>query len=138
MKALEHQSQNADSEALLEFFNGELYRYRDKDGDRESAVEAYEQAIGAGTPPTELYRSLGLVLWDLKDHSKAVEAFTQYLSKAPDADDQEMIMSYINELTMGKNEKTIHFYFPNLCRNCVHAILPLGTEAHLNWGRVQR
>jgi regulator of sirC expression with transglutaminase-like and TPR domain len=102
MKALEHQSQNADSEALLEFFNGELYRYRDKDGDRESAVEAYEQAIGAGTPPTELYRSLGLILWDLKDHSKAVEAFTQYLSKAPDADDQEMIMSYINELTMGK------------------------------------
>lgn len=82
----------------LYYFQGELYRLRDEDGDEDKAVEAYRQAVAYEDAPPETYRSLGLALWSLDQTREARESFEQYLERAPDAEDRLMIESHIEEL----------------------------------------
>ncbi len=87
--------------ALLNYHHGEFYRLRDKDGDGEQAVEAYEKAMALGDAPPESHRSLGLVHWSMDRPGAARESFERYLRIQPKASDKAMIESYIEELKEG-------------------------------------
>jgi len=82
----------------LRFFQGELYRLRQKDGDEARAVEAYEQALAAGDAPPETNRALGLVWMRRGDRERARAAFHRYVTDAPAAEDRAMIDSYLEQL----------------------------------------
>jgi beta-barrel assembly-enhancing protease len=83
----------------LLFYEGEVYRLRDADGDRPKARAAYERAIGAGTPteaaPPEAWRGLGMLAQRDGDKAAARAAFERYLQLKPDASDREIVRSYL-------------------------------------------
>jgi len=82
----------------LFFFQGEAYRRRDNDGDLQRARDCYERAIAAATPFPAAYRGLGLVAMKQGDTAAARAAFTEYLARAPEADDRAMIQFYLQSL----------------------------------------
>lgn len=85
----------------LYFFQGELYRLRNEDGDLDKAMEAYRKAEDGDGPPPELYRSMGLLYVKKGEKERAREAFNQYLALKPDADDREMILLMMEPPMMG-------------------------------------
>lgn len=102
MKVLLRQMMEAEpNSTILNYYHGEFYRLRDKDGDGEQAVEAYEKAMALGDAPPESHRSLGLVQWSMDRPGAARESFERYLRIHPDASDKAMIESYIAELKEG-------------------------------------
>ena len=84
--------------AELHFFLGELYRLRGEKEDCENACSEYQKALELGDPPSEIYRSLGVVCLRMGKTEEAREAFEEYLSANPDASDRQIIESYINRL----------------------------------------
>lgn len=82
----------------LYFFQGELYRLRDEEGENEKAIVAYRKALDEGNPPAEIYRSMGLVLSRTGDAPEARQAYKEYLRVRPDAEDRKMVEWYISEL----------------------------------------
>jgi len=82
----------------LYFFQGELHRLRNGDGDIPKAISAYEEALSQPGAPPETQRSLGLLYWKMKRNQQAAAAFKGYLDAAPAAPDAEMIRAYIEEL----------------------------------------
>jgi predicted Zn-dependent protease len=77
--------------AEIKFFQGELYRLRDKDNDLNEALKSYQQALDAGSPPPEIHRSLGLVYGKLDQPKESRAAYRRYLELVPDAPDHMMI-----------------------------------------------
>lgn len=75
----------------LKFFNGELHRLRNKEGDIDTAREHFEQALKDGGAPVEIYRSLGQVHRKLGNEAESVAAFKKYLELNPAAKDAKMI-----------------------------------------------
>ncbi len=76
----------------LEYFEGELYRKRNEDGDVERAIAAYRRAVaGNEQAPPELQRSLGLVYMKAGSTEAAHEALRRYLAERPDAPDRKVI-----------------------------------------------
>jgi beta-barrel assembly-enhancing protease len=86
------------SSGELLFFQGEAYRRRDKDGDLQAARDSYQRAISQAVPFASAFRGLGLVAMKQGDKPAARQAFTQYLAKAPQADDRAMIDFYLKSL----------------------------------------
>jgi predicted Zn-dependent protease len=82
----------------LYYYQGELYRRRDEEGDTEKAVAAYHKALDYPDAPAKTYRSLGFVEWRLNQPAKARVAFQRYLTLATDAGDRAMIESYVEKL----------------------------------------
>lgn len=82
-------------DGAIRFFIGETYRLRGQSGDATSALEQYRAAAGLKSPPAELYRSMGLVLRQLGQPAEADRAFSEYLRLRPDAEDAELIRSYL-------------------------------------------
>ncbi|WP_332815575.1 M48 family metallopeptidase [Ramlibacter sp.] len=85
-------------DAQVQFARGEVYRQRDGQGDLELARQDLRAASAAASPPTEAFRSLGLVLRRLADPAGAALAFEQYLALAPQAVDAALIRQYLTEL----------------------------------------
>jgi predicted Zn-dependent protease len=83
---------------LLRFFQGELYRLRQDEGDEARAIEAYERAAQMSGVPPEVHRSLGLLLMRRGERGPARAAFERYLGEEPGAEDRAMILSYIESL----------------------------------------
>lgn len=81
--------------AEVHYFQGELYRLRDKNSDPEKALSAYRKALSEDGAPAELYRSYGLLLHRIGKKDEAKNALKTYLEKAGDAPDREMIRSMI-------------------------------------------
>ena len=79
----------------VQYFKGEAYRRRARDGDAKLALEAYRRALDMDGAPPQTYRSLGLVLRRTADPEGATSAFRRYLELAPDAPDAEIIRSYL-------------------------------------------
>jgi Zn-dependent protease with chaperone function len=73
------------------YFLGELYRLRGLEGDRDLALDAYEQAVSQAHFPPEAFRALGLLHQKMGSRDKASGYFTKYLELKPDAVDREMI-----------------------------------------------
>lgn len=82
----------------LHFFQGELYRLRNGEGDEPKAIAAYRRAIEIGGAPAEAHRALGLLYMRGGEKGGARAAFERYLTTHPEAEDREMIQSYLREL----------------------------------------
>ncbi len=82
----------------LQYFLGELYRIRGGEGDADRAVDSYTSALSQPGVPAEAYRSLGLVHWREGRTADARAAFEAYLRAAPEASDQAMVKSYLDQL----------------------------------------
>ena len=82
----------------LQYFLGELSRLRGGEGDADRAVESYTSALSQPGVPAEAYRSLGLVHWREGRTADARAAFEAYLRAAPEASDQAMVKSYLDQL----------------------------------------
>jgi beta-barrel assembly-enhancing protease len=79
----------------VQYFKGEAYRQRGREGDTKLALEAYRAALGMDNTPPEAHRSLGTVLRQAGDDAEATLAFKRYLELKPDAEDAELIRSYL-------------------------------------------
>lgn len=82
----------------LHFFQGELYRLRAEEGDREKAIAAYQKALEIGDAPAETHRALGLLFFKTAEKEKARIALERYLQYRPNAEDREMIKAYLRQL----------------------------------------
>ena len=79
----------------VQYFKGEAYRQRGREGDAKLALEAYRAALEMDNTPPEVHRSLGTVLRQAGDDAEATRAFKRYLELKPDAEDAELIRSYL-------------------------------------------
>ena len=84
-------------EGLVHYFHGEMYRQRDKEGDRELAMDAYMKSIALESPPPEAYKNLGYLCLKQDDNAQARAYFHKYLESNPDASDRAMIEFYLEE-----------------------------------------
>jgi beta-barrel assembly-enhancing protease len=82
--------------ANVYYFQGELYRKRAKPGDLERAISAYQSALREPNVTPNVLRELGTVLKRVGKTNAAMDAFREYLKRAPQADDAAMIRSYLN------------------------------------------
>ena len=82
----------------LYFFQGELYRLRSGEGDEVKALAAYERALELDGAPAETHRALGLTLMKQGHRARAREAFARYLEGRPNAEDRQMVESYVRQL----------------------------------------
>ena len=87
-----------DSPAELSYFLGEVYRLSGEEANRRKAVNSYHVAIDTGKAPAETHRSLGLVYRKLGEAEMARRSFQNYLTVATDADDRDMIQTYLNDI----------------------------------------
>jgi len=81
----------------MRFFLGEAYRLRAADGDASRALNEYAAAESRADCPAEMFRSRGMLQRQAGDMAAAGTSFRRYLSLRPDADDAEMIRSYLHE-----------------------------------------
>ena len=82
---------------LIHFFQGEMYRQRNTDGDINLAKKSYKLAVQGNKPVADAYRNLGYINLKQGDPSQASEEFRRYLELKPDADDRAMIEFYLQE-----------------------------------------
>jgi beta-barrel assembly-enhancing protease len=79
----------------VQYFKGEAYRQRGREGDTKLALEAYRAALEMDHTPPEVHRSLGTVLRQTGENAEATRAFQRYLELKPGAEDAELIRSYL-------------------------------------------
>lgn len=82
----------------LHFFQGELYRLREQDGDPERAIASFQKALEFADAPPETHRALGLLFSRAGEKQKARSAFERYLQTRPNAEDRAMIEAYLEQL----------------------------------------
>ena len=83
--------------SLLDFFQGEMYRQRNADGDLELAKKSYQLATQGDKPIADAHRNLGYMNLKQGNPSQASQEFRRYLELNPDADDRAMIEFYLQE-----------------------------------------
>jgi regulator of sirC expression with transglutaminase-like and TPR domain len=84
--------------AELKFFQAEIFRRRNGQGDQEKALAGFQSVAGQpGVPPTA-WRGLGLTALKAKQNDTARRAFRTYLDNVPDADDRDLIRFYLTNL----------------------------------------
>jgi beta-barrel assembly-enhancing protease len=83
----------------LAYYQGEVYRLRDEEGDAKRALAEYDRALALGDVPPELHRSAGLVHLKSGERDLAEASFRKYLELRPNPSDGEMIRSYIRSQT---------------------------------------
>lgn len=77
----------------LLYARGELYRSRGKPGDFALAATAYNDALKAQAAPVETWRGLGIALMRSGDAAGGRTALAEYLKRAPQAKDRDLIAS---------------------------------------------
>ena len=82
---------------LVAFFHGEMYLQRDQAGDIDRARKAFQQAIEHGAPPAQAYRNLAYLQFKRGETEEAMKNFGEYLRRAPEASDREMIEFYLED-----------------------------------------
>lgn len=83
----------------LEFYRGEVYRLRRKDGDAALAAAAYRSAGAHADAPPAAFRELGEALRRQGDRAGAAAALRTYIERAPDAADRWLVESSLKTLT---------------------------------------
>ena len=89
---------------LLNFYLGEAYRRRGKEGDKAQAARLYAQAVTQPGAPPQAWREHGLALRDAGERAPAAAALHHYLELAPQAEDLAFVTGYIAELEASKPE----------------------------------
>lgn len=82
----------------INFFYGELYRKRAKEGDIEKAIEYYTLASKLPEPPVDVFKQLGYIYLKKNKKNKSLKNFSMYLKLNPNANDKAMINYYIKSL----------------------------------------
>ncbi|MEQ8321930.1 MAG: M48 family metallopeptidase [Rhodospirillales bacterium] len=94
--------------AEIAFFQGEIYRNRDKKADEDAededdriadidrALKAYEKCLALPGTPAEAYRAAGLIYHKKSNHEKSRAALNRYLQLKPNAKDRKLIQYMIN------------------------------------------
>jgi len=83
---------------VLEYMRGRTHATRNEEGDSEKALEAYLAATQHSDAPPVVYKVMGDVYNDIGETAKARTAFETYLSRAPEAEDRELIQYMISNL----------------------------------------
>ncbi|HEV2866817.1 MAG TPA: M48 family metalloprotease [Allosphingosinicella sp.] len=76
---------------LLRFYEGEAWRLRGRNGDRENANQSYALAVAFPDAPPEAWRAHGYALIGTGRPAEGRSALTRYLAMAPDAPDAAMV-----------------------------------------------
>jgi predicted Zn-dependent protease len=87
---------------LIDFYLGEAYRRRNKEGDKAQATSLYAQSIHESGAPAAAWREHGLMLRDAGDRAAAAAALRRYLELAPQAEDLAFVTGYLAELEAAK------------------------------------
>jgi predicted Zn-dependent protease len=84
---------------LIDFYRGEAYRLRRRDGDLAQARTAYLEAVRYDDVPALAWRQLGEL--DARDNriAEAREAFETYLERAPNAEDRALVQAQLDDLS---------------------------------------
>lgn len=86
---------------VLNFYRGEAYRQRRKDGDLAQAAKAYEVATRYADVPVAAWRELGDIRKRDGDNVGARAAYEAYLNKASDADDAWLVRDALASMPQG-------------------------------------
>jgi predicted Zn-dependent protease len=85
-------------DATYAFFLGEAYRRRGKPGDSALAEALYEEAVAMPGAPAAAFREHGMALRAQGLRPEAAAAFSEYLTRSPDADDAAFVRQYLAEM----------------------------------------
>lgn len=83
---------------VIDYYRGEAYRLRRKDGDSAQAVAAYRHAAAAADCPPAALRELGDLLIKTGDKASAKGAYADYLVRAPNAEDRWLVEDALKTL----------------------------------------
>lgn len=83
---------------VIDYFRGEAYRLRRKDGDSAQAITAYRRAAASADCPPAALRELGDLLIKTGDKASAKGAFADYLVRAPNAEDRWLVEDALKTL----------------------------------------
>ena len=72
---------------LLRFYEGEVWRLRNRTGDEARAAQSYAAAVAYPDAPADAWRWHGIALLKAGRTAEAKQAFTRYLTMKPDAPD---------------------------------------------------
>ena len=72
---------------LLRFYEGEVWRLRNRTGDEARAAQSYAAAVAYPDAPADAWRWHGIALMKAGRMAEAKQAFTRYLTMKPDAPD---------------------------------------------------
>ncbi|HLO69152.1 MAG TPA: M48 family metallopeptidase [Holophaga sp.] len=84
-------------DGLARYFEGEVYRIRNQEGDAAKALAAFEAAAGIPGAPPEAHRALGRLHRKAGRKPEMRAAYARYLELRPGAEDADMIKSYLEE-----------------------------------------
>jgi len=82
-------------DAQAYYWLGELYRQRNAQGDREKAINQYDQAVKYDAKFPEPYKALGLIYYKQHSYAKARTNLEKYIHLAPEASDRDYMEQYI-------------------------------------------
>ncbi len=83
---------------VLEFYRGEALRQRRADGDAPRALAAYRAAVTHADAPAAAWRELGDAARKAGDAAAARQAYADYLTHAPDAQDRWVVEASLKSL----------------------------------------
>ena len=98
------------SASEVEYFRGEVFRNRDRDGDDkradsenqrphvDRALEHFEKSAALPAPPADVFRSLGMTYMRMDRSADARKAFETFLKLSPNSSDAEIIRHTIEQL----------------------------------------
>jgi predicted Zn-dependent protease len=80
---------------LLRFYEGEVWRLRNRHGDDLRAAQSYAAAVAYADAPADAWRWHGISLMKTGRTAEAKSAFTRYLTMKPDASDAAWVRQTI-------------------------------------------
>ena len=96
---IERQRQLGVDPGLVLFHEADILRKQGEPHQSNLALQTYQRATDHPHAPPEAFREIGLLQWDGGRLVEARSAFSEYLSRAPDAPDHLLIQSYVEELS---------------------------------------
>jgi Zn-dependent protease with chaperone function len=87
-----------EDQGVINFYRGEAFRQRRGDGDQERAALSYRSAVTFADAPVQAWRELGDMERKLGNHTAARAAWTEYLARAPNADDRWIVEDSLESL----------------------------------------
>lgn len=86
---------------VVEYYRGEVKRLRRGTGDRDQARAHYLAAISHPDAPAGAWRELGEMAARDNNNAEALQLFTTYLERAPEAEDRALVEARIAQLQGG-------------------------------------
>jgi predicted Zn-dependent protease len=94
-------AQSKEDLGVLNFYRGEAYRQRGKDGDLARAASAYRESTLHADAPAVAWRELGEAQRRGGDRAGARASLEAYLARAPEAEDGWMVRETLDSLSKG-------------------------------------